>query len=739
MPNDLKKMAISAIKPGTPPPMDDPEAGYDYSHVLPDEHRAAGYRISVNNEDGEWIAKLYHNGQHVGQVDANHMGNSLHIGLAVVAGAHRGKGLGTNLYEALMAHGKHALGVKYVAGMQHSSLAHKAHQRLAQKHGMDYKALPNVGNKKYPTMEAWQSAPNEDYDSKWGPYSYELKGEKEPNLQKGEDLRKMAISDLKPGTQSSWSKEHYDYSHLLPQELRDAGYDLSLRDTGTYLTASINMGPYGVGVASALRFKNDGPIHIQQTEVHPKHRKKGLGTAMYEALLTHAKHIWGVTEVAGSAHSTSASKTHQRISAKHGMDYEAKPNIGGSSPYKTQEEWNKKQPTQYDQKFARYRYTIKEEMRMEKSEGNLSDGDIEGARRMMRSLDSSRYFEAARFLTGKQPITANEVRRSFVRYEGDAEAAALDAYGLPVTDEMRRAIRAIAEGQSLSKSEVPEGNNANRVVLAATPYSVKVASALQYAYMSGMHGHIKLDGKHTKNAEVARDPHTNVTYLIKYQSGDVSPAAGVDEEFATGPRREAAFFRVAEILGVAHFYPETRLVLIDGYDAAAIKVLTDVESMEEIRAKDPNKVLTLLEPYRNSGQLHQWAALDYLLGNPDRHAGNILVKDKRVFLIDHGSAFAGRSFDPANDENSFIPFYLRAWGYRGFLDATPEERLRRMPRISQHAEEVLKAWVDSIDPQRLAATLREFGLDPAPVIERLASLKAARVKHDFLNRKFAGG
>ena len=55
----------------------------------------------------------------------------------------------------------------------------------------------------------------------------------------------------------------------------------------------------------------------------PKHlelRGRGLGLAMYEAVMAHAKNALGATHVAGGIHSTMASAAHERLARKHGME-----------------------------------------------------------------------------------------------------------------------------------------------------------------------------------------------------------------------------------------------------------------------------------------------------------------------------------------------------------------------------------------------------------------------------------
>jgi hypothetical protein len=96
-----------------------------------------------------------------------------------------------------------------------------------------------------------------------------------------------------------------------------------------------------------------------------------------------------------------------------------------------------------------------------------------------------------------------------------------------------------------------------------------------------------------------------------------------------------------------------------------------------------------------------------------------------VKLIDHGSAFAGRHFDPSYDKNSFIPFYLRFSCPNGtnFHALSSKEKLRYMQRCTPDALTSLTRWFNTIRGEDLERILPMYGIDPAPEVERLARLR----------------
>lgn len=208
---------------------------------------------------------------------------------------------------------------------------------------------------------------------------------------------------------------------------------------------------------------------------------------------------------------------------------------------------------------------------------------------------------------------------------------------------------------------------------------------------------------------------------------DPGPAAGVRETQASQSQREAAFWHVAKSWGLEQDFTRCELLFIDGQQYACMELIPlKYDAMEKAFEKDPAEPKKDLEPYRQRGRLHQWAVIDAVLGNGDRHAQNLLVSPEGdVKLIDHGSAFSGYGFNPSFDKNSFIPFYLRypAAPGVGFNTLSVNEKLRYMVLAPNGVRPELRNWLNSLDPKGLESILAAYGVDSAPMLDRLAKIK----------------
>jgi 8-oxo-dGTP pyrophosphatase MutT (NUDIX family)/GNAT superfamily N-acetyltransferase len=161
--DELAKMAIKDIAPGTPT-VDAEGPATDYSHVLPENTRK-DYSIKVSKQGGDYRADLTHKGEHAGYLDAYELAEPHHLQVhdTSLEDDHRGKGLGTALYEALYAHALQN-GIHTVHGGIHGSLAGYVHEKLARKHGIKYHAAHRES----------KSPINTDYDARRGPYQYKI-------------------------------------------------------------------------------------------------------------------------------------------------------------------------------------------------------------------------------------------------------------------------------------------------------------------------------------------------------------------------------------------------------------------------------------------------------------------------------------------------------------------------------------------------------------------------------------
>lgn len=337
-----------------------------------------------------------------------------------------------------------------------------------------------------------------------------------------------------------------------------------------------------------------------------------------------------------------------------------------------------------------------------------------------------RSFEAARFLSGYKPEVSPDIaRQALYDCDGDINAAALTAYGIPVTENNVKALRSILQISHLGKGEPSlEAAHASDIEH-VLPEGLDTAEAVRRAFKDSFVFPVQLTGKHSKGSLLARDQKSERTWLLKPGSGGQSSAAGSSQEKASQSRREAAFWHVAKLWGIDGWFPQTDLLIIDGKEFAAMELLPwTYSTIEKRRQKDFHYARKSFDPMMKDGVLHQWAVIDYVCGNPDRHGQNIMADDDGTLqLIDHGSAFAGPDFAPATDKKSFVPFYLRAWAPGNFSKLPVKDKLQFMPRLSEPAEQRLRKWIDSLSASSFADVLYRYGIDPAASVDRLARLK----------------
>lgn len=338
-------------------------------------------------------------------------------------------------------------------------------------------------------------------------------------------------------------------------------------------------------------------------------------------------------------------------------------------------------------------------------------------------------FRAAQFLSGK-PAISEEAAKKAMYQNSDYITAALVAYGLPVHDQSKASVEAIMGLENTSKAEPTPAVPAGKDIVAATSDGEETAEALRQAFAAGTVEPAHLDGKHSRGSFIARCKEADRTFLLKPGAGGPGPQAGAKDTPASPSRREAAFYHVADDWGLGESIPEAELVIIDGREYAAITMLPFSWNglqwaIDEKERGSTSKVLPTMAKYRDRGLLHKWAVLDFVLGQPDRHGDNIMVSEdwRLLALIDHGSAFAGPHFNPANDQNSFVPYYLRAWSPAEWRERSLEQKLKLMPTANGKTREELAEWLEGLHADQLAGVLTRYGIDPAPELERLGKVK----------------
>ncbi len=588
-----------------------------------------------------------------------------------------------------------------------------------------------------------------------------------------------AIGDLAPGKQDANRDFLHHYTHLLPDNLRTSGYQVKVSDgldslgvpqiiVQAQAPAENGDGLRAIGFIEGTYNKDAGKLSLHSASVSPKHQSKGIGMSMYEAALAHAKKI-GLTHVVGGHHSTMAHRVHQKLAEKHGLSYKGEPAIGGT--YRDRGEWNRAESGPHDEKYGSYQYTIKSEvdvddlipdLKPEVPEMNIPSRFLAKAEPNLYSKEEIAQYEGAavaqsgawtllmeqldgvRRLLGLRTnsVTLNKARALYAAEEdADAAKVALEAYNLRATPSNRAALEMVMGMEDFGKEEAPL-TIASYKIAPVNAEGVSTADAIQRAADGGYINAVKLNGKHSKGTMLAKDPQTKKVYLLKPGSGKNSPARGVSEIAATQSEREAAFWHVADAWGIGDAFPRADLILVNNHQTAAMELLgITYRNLGSKKREDPNLPARILEPYRQNATLFKWSLIDYVLGNPDRHSQNMMVDpdDRQVKLIDHGSALAGKSFDPSEDDNSFIPFYLRAWTNQKFKDMQPHLRLRYMPGLNPRAEQVFDEWVARLNEDTMAEILTDYNVDPSPALERLSIIRAMPgPKWLVLNKLWAG-
>lgn len=337
-------------------------------------------------------------------------------------------------------------------------------------------------------------------------------------------------------------------------------------------------------------------------------------------------------------------------------------------------------------------------------------------------------FDAAKHLVRGGEPHLDAVRRSMWDADGDMEVAALKTHGIEATPGNIRALRAVRDLTRHAKGD-PSHLTAQSVI-PGVPEAQEAAEAVERAFKDRFVFPVQMAGKHSAGTLIARDVQDGEVWLLKPGSGGESPAAGVAEERASQSRRETGFWAVAERWGIQGYFPESRLVIVDGTEYAAIKLLPwRYKTMDKLLGTDPNVGRTILARYKTAGLIFKWGVIDFILGNTDRHANNMMVDAEEpaaqadVKLIDQGSSMAGSDFDPANDRNSFVPYYLRAWAPMAFNKLPSDDKIKTIPRISDQAEKDLRNWIDGLHSDELTIVLSRYGINPGPACDRLAKLK----------------
>lgn len=315
----------------------DPSAGPDPQGMLRDnEVGNVGMRARNDNFDWRSGAKLN--------------GATLFVDNAWIRPTHQRRGLGALMYEAAFAHAYHRHGARYVAGSVHSTPASRTHEKVSAKHGLEYRAVTLRDEPPDKTKDL-------SHDERYIGYRYDLRGVN------------AALSGIKDIPKGRTRAGERDLSAVLTPEQRkmyrivvdEKPYNMDGSTFTAHLTLRSDPNK-DVGFIRGYTKANGAQrvLTVEEAEVYPPHRGKGLGTKLYEALYSEVHERDGVTHVKGGTHSTMASRVHDSLAAKHGWQYDAVPNNednGGDWP---NEQWDEPLTAEgrRDDRYQRYGYQL---------------------------------------------------------------------------------------------------------------------------------------------------------------------------------------------------------------------------------------------------------------------------------------------------------------------------------------------------------------------------------------------
>lgn len=142
-------------------------------------------------------------------------------------------------------------------------------------------------------------------------------------------------------------------------------------------------------------------------------------------------------------------------------------------------------------------------------------------------------------------------------------------------------------------------------------------------------------------------------------------ATGVRGGYLEGWRYEIAAYAVDKLLGI-DMVPPTVLRVLHGRPGSIQLWIDDTSLFRDLQKRPENAEAFGSDAWKNAGYIAQF--FDNLVGNEDRHTGNVLVtRDFRAILIDHSRTFrVGPRFTEA------IPFSEK--------NVAADDLMRRLPR-----------------------------------------------------------
>lgn len=332
------------------------------------------------------------------------------------------------------------------------------------------------------------------------------------------------------------------------------------------------------------------------------------------------------------------------------------------------------------------------------------------------------YLEAARFLAQKEQVDSRAIAYALEEHEDNPVYAALHAYQLPQTPEYAKILTSIAQNlDSYELNKTEDNFEQPKTIRGLYGDSEELARAVKHGFDTNNVQHVNLSGKHSKHSILVTNSESKQVILLKPDDNKLSPAKGEADYPFTQPIREAVSYHISKILGLDSFLSKAEAILLDDKQYAAIVFLpNDYKDINYYRSNNPDFIKQSLLPYLNDGTLYKLAIFDWVIGQTDRHAGNVMLNGQgELRLIDQGSALAGPKFDPGNDPNSFTPYYLRAWAPKGFTKLNKHEKFQYLPKLTPEIDVQIKSWIKNVQYIKLQHLLAEYSIPEHVFLARL--------------------
>jgi hypothetical protein len=171
--------------------------------------------------------------------------------------------------------------------------------------------------------------------------------------------------------------------------------------------------------------------------------------------------------------------------------------------------------------------------------------------------------------------------------------------------------------------------------------------------------------------------------------------------------REAAYSKLAhEIFGLGQYVPKATVFVhpLSGRTWSSAEFIPGARQIEkENRHKD-------LKEIKDNGDIYKMALMNTILGNNDRHLGNML-KDAggKIHLIDHGS-----SFDYNHATSNILPAYIH------------DEKKGDYSLLDEDVPESVHQWLWDIDGAKLAKQLKDMGAPNDTIMHAVMRLADAK-------------